>query len=442
MLDGNLILVGTYDNPIQLDGDVFVRGDVVIKGYVQGKGGIYAGRNVYVAGDVIYKDIPANWPLKNDGQAVDSLQNEATTTELRLAARSNVVIGDWTYRNDRDADGAEDDFLPQRDRQGQMFINDQFGMGNVRYYEADAAGSTISNELTVKDSKYYNDKGEEIPSNKVTRINSSAQPELPDGVGRNYNVRSDRYDAAIAPGTVVRANSGDSVANGTFDPWMSQTEFRGILGTQLIENGVARTGGVTSNDATKAFELGNADFDGSEFSSANAPSMGSRHHFEAKLDGDGDYAGYGRLFRKDGRIVDVGPQRWSSQVTHIDGFLYANKRIAGTSRYAMTVNGGMAATAIGVLAVYDYSGGYLPGSSYTTTSSDLSVLATHRTWMNNPPDRVYTHADDPNERADPIKKFILNYDYRLRNGGYGYNLIEGGAGERLFFSRGGRATHP
>lgn len=446
VVDGNLILIGTYDNPIQLDGDVFVRGDVIIKGYVQGKGGIYAGRNVYVAGDLVYKDTPASWPLKNDGEAVDSIQDEPGTTELRLAARSNIVVGDWTYRNDRDADGAEDDFLPQRDRQGQMFINDQFGMSNTRYYEADSAGSVVSSELTQIGTSYYNDKGEQVPTERVTKVDSTAQPELPGGVGRNYNVRSDRFDAALAPGTVVRANDdGSSIATGSFDPWMSQGEFRSILGTQLIENGVARTGGVENgNDATKEFELGNADFPGAQFNSSNAPGVGSgnRHHFEAKTNPDGTYADVGRLFRNDGRIVDVGAQTWSTQVQHIDAFLYANKRIAGTSRYAMTINGGMAASEIGVLAVYDYSGSYLPSSGYTTTSSNTSWLAGHRTWMNSPPNRVYTDPSDPNVRSDPLKKFILNYDYRLRNGGYGYNLIEGGAGERIFFARGGKVAHP
>lgn len=450
VLEGNLILIGTFDNPIQLDGDVFVTGDVVIKGYVQGKGGVYAGRNVYLAGDLIYKDTPATWPLRSDAQAVDSIQNEPGTTELRLAARSNIVIGDWTYREDRAGGGQEKDFLPQRERQGSMFINDQFGLTSVRFFEAASDGSIVSNELRFNssDGKYYNDKGDVVPTSRVTRVDSSAQPDLPDGVNRAYNVRNERYDAVIAPGTVVRSGTGDAVAPGTFQPWISQGAFRELLGTQDIENGVARTGGIT-NDATKAFELGNDRFPGSEFTSASAPGMnhggtGAKHHFEAGTNPDGSYAGYGRLFRTDGRIVDVGAHRWATQVSHVDAFLYANGRIAGTSRYAMTINGGMAATEIGVLGVYSYAGSYLPTSatSYTSTSSDLSWLAAHRTWMNNPPNRVYTDPSDPNVRSDPIKEFVLNYDYRLRNGGYGYNLIEGGAGERVFFARGGKVSAP
>jgi len=451
VVNGNLILIGTYENPIRLDSDIFVEGDVIVKGYVAGKGGIYAGRNIYVAGDVIYKDTPGTWPLRNDTDAVDSIHNEPTTSELRLAARSNIVIGDWTYRNDRDSDGQEDDFLPQRDRQGQAFISDQFSMNSTRYYEAEHFGSGtpatfVSNELRKVGSKYYNDKDEEVPVDRVVKMDNSGEPELPTDVNRAYSVHSDRYDSALAPGTVVRSNSGGTTLTGTFRPWMSQSEFRSVLGEQSIENAVARTSGVTTNDATLQFELGDArnGYAGSEFKTANAPSIGSKHHFEAKLNPDTSYAGSGRVYRTDGRIVDVGPNKWSTQVQHVDAFMYSNKRIAGTSRYAMTVNGGMASGNIGVLAVYTYGSTYVSNnaSSYTSTSNSMSFLTAHRTWMGTDQYRTYTSPSDPNVRSDPIKRFILNYDYRLRNGGFGFNLIEGGAGERALYLRAGAATPP
>lgn len=446
VLDGNLILIGTFDNPINLDGDIFVKGDVIIKGYVQGQGGIYAGRNVYIAGDIIYKDLPANWPLKDDAQAVSAVANTPEATELRIAARSNIVVGDWTYRNDSDSDGAEDDILPQRDRQGEMFMHDQFGLSNTRYYEADHQGNIVSSELTQIGSDFVNDKGEVVPADRVTVVDSTTRPEFPTDVSRNYDVRSERYDAALAPGTIVRANNGNAIASGTFDPWIQQSDFRGILGTQEIENGVARTGGAFSNDATRSFEFGTSDLPGAQFTEGNAPDLGDgKHHFEAELNPDGTYADAGRLVRNDGRIVDVGQNTWSTQVQHIDAFLYANKRIGGTSRYALTVNGGMASSAIGVLAVYDYTGSYLPSSNMTTTSNNNSFLSGHRAWMNQAETamvRQYTDPNDPNVRSDPLRRYILNYDYRLRNGGYGYNLIEGGAGERVFFSRGHKVATP
>jgi hypothetical protein len=451
-VDGNLILIGTYDNPIRLDSDIFVEGDVIIKGYVAGKGGVYAGRNIYIAGDVIYKDTPGSWPLKDDAQAVTSIQTEPNTSELRLAARSNILVGDWTYRNDRDSDGAEDDIVPQRDRQGQAFMTDQFSMNNVRYYEADHSptgtpSSFVSNELRKRVDPvtgavtYHNDKDELISSDRVVEMNNGALPQTPSSVTLRYGTYSDRYDSALAPGTVVRTNNGGPTLTGTFQPWMSQTEFRGVLGEGTYENAVARTTNVNDNNATREFELGDSrnGYAGTEFNSTNAPSMGSKNHFEAKLKPDTTYDGRGRVYRTDGRIVDVGPNTWATQVTHVDAFMYANKRIGGTSRYSMTVNGGMAAGEIGVLAVYDYGSGYVDNNvnNYTTTSNSMSFLTSHRTWMGQDQYRTYTSPSDPNTRSDPIKRFILNYDYRLRNGGFGYNLIEGGAGERVLYARGG-----
>lgn len=466
VVQGNLILIGTFDNPIRLDQDVFVEGDVIIKGYVDGKGAIYAGRNIYVAGDIIYKNPPTisgtmKWPLKDDNEARDVIQQDPDATEVRLAARANIVVGDWTYRADRNADGTENEMVPQRDRQGAIFIRDQFKMNlDNRYYESEHSGTStsfVSNELRYDSAanKFFNDLDQEVPANRVARVTDGASPTVPSGVTVGYDIDSHRYDSVIAPGTVKRDNSSSGVQTGHFQPWMTQGEFRQVLGTQLIENGVARTGSALANDATKQFEFGDNGYSGAQFNSTNAPGLGSgKNHFEANLNGSGGYAGTGRIVRDDGKIVDVGPQTWSTQVQHVDAFLYANKRIAGTSRYAMTVNGGMAASEIGVLAVYDYNSGFMDYNpsvadshansfvnQYTSTSNSKTFLTGHRTWMDQAnPMRTYTAAGDPNPRSDPLRQFILNYDYRLRNGGYGFNLIEGGAGERVFFSRGGKAT--
>ncbi|MBI2104996.1 MAG: hypothetical protein HYT90_05410 [Candidatus Omnitrophica bacterium] len=58
--DKPLVLVGTWANPIVLDGPIVVPGDVIIKGYVKGRGTIYAGRNVHVVGDLQYVE-PPQW---------------------------------------------------------------------------------------------------------------------------------------------------------------------------------------------------------------------------------------------------------------------------------------------------------------------------------------------------------------------------------------------
>ena len=95
---GNLYLVGTLENPIELDGPVVVRGDVVISGMVTGQGAIYAAGNVYVPDSVEYLDGPTT--ATPDGTTEDT--TEAWLTEngekdlLGLFARENIVVGDYT----------------------------------------------------------------------------------------------------------------------------------------------------------------------------------------------------------------------------------------------------------------------------------------------------------------------------------------------------------
>ncbi len=54
--DGNLILVGSNDDPIRIDKKVAVNGDLVIKGPIKGRGQIMTRGNVYIVGDVTYAD--------------------------------------------------------------------------------------------------------------------------------------------------------------------------------------------------------------------------------------------------------------------------------------------------------------------------------------------------------------------------------------------------
>jgi hypothetical protein len=50
--------VGTSNAPINVVGPVLIPGDVIIKGVVTGVGTLYVGKNLYLAGDVIYKNGP------------------------------------------------------------------------------------------------------------------------------------------------------------------------------------------------------------------------------------------------------------------------------------------------------------------------------------------------------------------------------------------------
>ncbi len=98
--DGTIMLSGTRANPLILDGPVVVQGDVIIKGYVSGQGTIYAGRNVHVADDIYYLD-PPRWE-KPDADPGRTAELNATRDFLGLAAKGNVIIGNYTVQNWRD----------------------------------------------------------------------------------------------------------------------------------------------------------------------------------------------------------------------------------------------------------------------------------------------------------------------------------------------------
>ena len=86
--EANVILTGTIDDPILLNGDVAVRGDVVIQGYVKGKGSIIATGNVYVPTDLKYLDHEV------DGDRVFGVSQDGVENAFGLAAGGNILVGD------------------------------------------------------------------------------------------------------------------------------------------------------------------------------------------------------------------------------------------------------------------------------------------------------------------------------------------------------------
>jgi len=99
--ESSVVLIGTYKYPIKLNGPVYIDGDVIIRGFVKGQGSIYAGRNIHVIGDITYYD-PPSWPhdleelKKSENCPTNVMQRNATKDLLLLAARGNIIVGDYT----------------------------------------------------------------------------------------------------------------------------------------------------------------------------------------------------------------------------------------------------------------------------------------------------------------------------------------------------------
>lgn len=95
---GAVILIGTWDNPIIIDGPVIFESDVLIRGFVSGRGSICSGRNIHVIGDINYKN-PPFWP-ENAGGYPDTKGKDM----LMLIARGSIVIGNYAKKYENASD--------------------------------------------------------------------------------------------------------------------------------------------------------------------------------------------------------------------------------------------------------------------------------------------------------------------------------------------------
>lgn len=112
-IDGNLILIGTEENPIVFNPDaesgresafpravIAVNGDLAIKGVVKGAAQLFVRGNVYVLGDLVYDDAPGEF-----GEATDGVQNA-----LAITPGGNILIGDFLTRRGKNNNGSDDVF--------------------------------------------------------------------------------------------------------------------------------------------------------------------------------------------------------------------------------------------------------------------------------------------------------------------------------------------
>jgi len=104
---GNVILTGTADDPVVIDGTVAIDGDVVINGYVVGEGTIIASGNIYIPTDLEYLDgkayLEGDLPGNPTGPRTFGIAADGTKNALGLAAGGNMLLGDYlkpaTYTN-------------------------------------------------------------------------------------------------------------------------------------------------------------------------------------------------------------------------------------------------------------------------------------------------------------------------------------------------------
>ncbi len=86
--NGSVVLIGTDANPIQLNGEVAIRGDLILFGKVQGEGSLLVSGNVYIPEDLSYVD-----GTDANGERTFGRDSGGSTNALAIASGGNILVG-------------------------------------------------------------------------------------------------------------------------------------------------------------------------------------------------------------------------------------------------------------------------------------------------------------------------------------------------------------
>ncbi|BAC92330.1 hypothetical protein [Gloeobacter violaceus] len=401
-------------NPLLVQGDLFVEGDVVLRGCLQGQGQIYSARNLYVAGDLVYRNPPGNfgnYTAATDPDAAARADIAAAKDSLRLAAGGSIILGDYTER------GADDAPRLYRDRAGEVHIRSRFGFTKGRTAALRILNGRLEELVAVGAGQWRTLAGQAIPAGEVTTLEA--------------------YDALVRP--VVWDSTRKALRS-----WLSDDAYRALLG-ESIPGG---EGSLSSWRVDVSHHRIPADGkDGPPetlltlATSADPAKVDSaRHFFAENLALSDDPAsleeaenrakaviaqlqsgrsgwstdavaslvtagGYDRkswmldLVHRDPGILDPYAVVRPTQIQRVDALLYSARRIAGhINGTNFTLNGGAVAPEVAISA---------PGAGWLgELTTDAALKA-----------RVEAKSNQTNPLSGTSYKYgALNYDYRLRNG--------------------------
>jgi hypothetical protein len=159
---GNLFLIGTDTNPIEIEGTVYVDGDLVIQGPIDpgNRGVLVVRKNIYIVGDVVYD-------CNGNVAGTDCTYYEPNTLpRVAYVAGGMIVMGDpnqssrtkgfpngfnerWTYRGDRDKDDQR--FNGRFPLQGELLAFN--AKQHEKYVASQKAGAATLEEIFVP--RYY-----------------------------------------------------------------------------------------------------------------------------------------------------------------------------------------------------------------------------------------------------------------------------------------------
>ncbi|MFA5205886.1 MAG: hypothetical protein WC708_15930 [Lentisphaeria bacterium] len=211
--DGMVVLVGTSSKPITISGPVVVHGDVVIKGVVTGQGTIYAKRNIHIAGNVTYKNAPS-W-TKPDTTPEKTVATNTKRDMLGLAAKGNIILGDYTQKEVWDSQYFQPDFVKPYNTDATDadigYDSDNNSGNGYRFtgdYTANDGGKKLNTSGKQTDRKYCDSSNDQAfkaasPST-ITRI---------DGVLYTNHLCGGRTGAIVVNGAIISRDEGITYSN-------------------------------------------------------------------------------------------------------------------------------------------------------------------------------------------------------------------------------------
>lgn len=424
VIDGHAVLTGEMPGPennycrsavrpLEISGEIFVRGDIVIRGCIHGRGHLYSGRNLYIAGDVVYVDPPGtdgNYTAAQDPDEAARNDLKAGKDSLALAANGSIVIGDYTETNPSLA----------RDQSGGRYLRSRFRLSPGTKVPLRRENNLLEELITDRAGKYRTLSGAIVP----------AEGTIP-GEG---------YDALIRPAPIRPADPASS-------PWLSDDRYLAILdrsvpggagsvstwridvrgyrlptGESLLE--LARSGDPAKVAACREFF-----FDNLKFGTGTAAERDATARAQAIVSqlqsGIGGWSEAGFNFlgtggghdgkawiletynrQPAGQGFEYGVLR-PTQVQRVDGFLYSARRIGGlVNGTNLVINGGVAAPEVGLTAV---------------GVGDAQARWTGDTTLRN---RLTAKGDQNNPFSGTSYKYgAIHFDYRLRNGGQALRFV-------------------
>ena len=148
---GCVMMYGTEDNPIKIDGPVVVEGDLIIGGYVEGRGCFYAGRNIHFVDDITYINRPDWSNSMNDPYA--SKDANAKSDLVGFCAKGLITIGPVN-----NAEGFYNYYCAGPDVLKANLKNQGLADGTLAY-NVDASDSDIGYPTGLFNGNYYQKDG-------------------------------------------------------------------------------------------------------------------------------------------------------------------------------------------------------------------------------------------------------------------------------------------